>query len=137
MSQTHSARSWNAKFEEKKKYLSDYITDKCNSKETIKQRTTRGYAVMSQMTSLLNDIPLGKRRIQMGLTLRNTWFLNGCLINSEVWTGYSENDLKELEIIDNKILKKLNTSNTQISDTPKHTLKVSSSPTKCAQFCST
>ena len=89
------------------------------------------------MTSLLNDIPLGKRRIQMGLTLRNTWFLNGCLINSEVWTGYSENDLKELEIIDNKILKKLNTSNTQISDTPKHTLKVSSSPTKCAQFCST
>ena len=59
----------------------------------------------ASMLSLLNYIPLGRRRVQMGLTLRKAWFLNGCLFNSEVWNGYNHNDLNDLEIIDHKILR--------------------------------
>ena len=28
---------------------------------------------------------------------------NGCFVNSEVWTGYSDSDLKDLEVIDHDI----------------------------------
>ena len=101
----HKVHGEKMKHSKKEKYLGDFITEKANSKETIKQRTIRGHAVLSQMSSLLNDIPLGKRRIQMGLILRKAWFLNGCLFNSEVWSGYNHNDLNELEVIDHKILK--------------------------------
>ena len=57
------------------------------------------------MSSLLNDIPLGNNRVQMGLTLWKSWFLNGCLFNSEVWSGYIDNDLEKLKIIDHKIMR--------------------------------
>ena len=72
----------------KEKYLGEYITDKANSKETIKERIPRGYAVY-----LLNDIPLGRKRIEMGLDLRRAWFINGCFFNSKVWTGFHKSDI--------------------------------------------
>ena len=89
----------------KEKYLGDYITEKANSKDTIQDRKSRGNAILSQMTALLSDIPLGNRRIEAGLALRSAWFLNGCLFNSEVWSGFSPQDLHDLEVIDHKILK--------------------------------
>ena len=72
---------------EKEKYLGDFLTKDANSRETIKSRIIRGHAVLSQMTAFLNDIPLAKRRTEVGLTLRQAWFLSGCLFNSEVWSG--------------------------------------------------
>ena len=69
----------------KEKYLGDIVSEKGNSKETIEDRKSRGNAVLAQMTALLQDIPLGNRRVEAGLALRHSWFLNGCLFNSEVW----------------------------------------------------
>ena len=89
----------------KEKYLGDYITEKANSKDTIEDRKARGNAVLSSMTALLSDIPLGRRRIEAGLALRKAWFLNGCLFNSEVWIGFSPQDLHDLEVLDHKILR--------------------------------
>ena len=93
------------KHSDKEKYLGDYLTKEANSKETIKSRIIRGHAVLSQMTAFLNDIPLGKYRTEVGLTLRHAWFLNGCLFNSEVWSGYHKSDIDELEKIDRQILR--------------------------------
>ena len=31
--------------------------------------------------------------------------MNGCFFNSEVWNGFSSNDLKDLKLIDRKILR--------------------------------
>ena len=41
----------------------------------------------------------------MGLELRQAWFLNGVLFNSEVWIGTTEKDLDDLSVIDHKILR--------------------------------
>ena len=60
---------------------------------------------MSQMTAFLNDIPLGKYRTEVGLALRHVWFPNGCLISSEVWSGYHKSDFDELEKIDCQLLR--------------------------------
>ena len=81
---------------ENEKCLGDNITSKANSKDTNDARKSRGNAVLAQMTALLDDIPLGKRRTETGVILRNTWFLNGCLFNSEIWTGFSPHDVHAL-----------------------------------------
>ena len=57
------------------------------------------------MRAILQDIPLGVRRYEMGLTLRQAWFLNGTLYNSEVWCALSKSDLNVLEVLDQKILR--------------------------------
>jgi hypothetical protein len=93
------------KSSDKEKYLGDYITKYGNSKETIKERRTRGNAIVSEMRALLRDIPLGSFRTQIGLVLRQAWFLNGCLFNSEVWSGYIDSDLSDLVIIDHQIMR--------------------------------
>ena len=41
----------------------------------------------------------------MGMTLRQSWFINGTLFNSEVWSAFSENDIKVLNVLDRKILR--------------------------------
>ena len=44
-------------------------------------------------------------RTQIGIVLRKAWVVNGCFYNSEVWTGFTENDLHDLAIIDHQILR--------------------------------
>ena len=80
----HKVHSESMKNSDKEKYLGDFISKSANSKETIKSRNIRGNAVLSELRAILRDIPLGKRRTQVGLILRQAWFLNGCLFNSEV-----------------------------------------------------
>ena len=89
---------------EKEKYLGDFVSKNGNSKETIEARKTRGNACLSEIRAILRDIPLGNQRNQIGLLLRQAWFINGCFVNSEVWNGYTDNDLKDLEVIDHQIL---------------------------------
>ena len=89
---------------EKEKYLGDLLTNKANSKDTLEARKTRGYAILGNISALLKDVPMGNRRTQIGLDLRKSWFINSCLFNSEVWGGICETNLKDLNIIDHKIL---------------------------------
>ena len=87
------------------KYLGDYITKYANPKLTIQDRKRKGYGILSEISAILDDIPLGVKRCEIGLTLRQAWFINGCLYNSEVWHSVNNSDLKCLEIIDHKILR--------------------------------
>ena len=57
------------------------------------------------MRAILRDIPLGSKRTEIGLVLRQAWFLIGCFLNSEVWSGYSDRDLKDLKVIGHNILR--------------------------------
>ena len=74
------------------------------SKETICDRKTRGNAILEEMGAILKDNPLGNQRTQTSLVLRQAWFINACFVNSEVWNGYTDSDLKDLEVIDHDIL---------------------------------
>ena len=88
---------------EKEKYLGDYLTSLANPKATILDRKTKGYGILSEMSAILQDIPLGVKRYEIGLTLRQAWFLNGTLFNSEAWCAYSNSDLEVLKVLDRKI----------------------------------
>ena len=51
--------------------------------------------MLAQISAILQDILLGNKKNELGLILRKAWFLNGCLFNSEVWTGFTENDMSD------------------------------------------
>ena len=85
--------------------MGDYLTQFANPKATMQDRKEKGHGILSNMKALLDDIPLGSKRFEIGLTLRDSWFINGTLYNSEVWCSYSKNDLKLLEVLDRKIIR--------------------------------
>jgi hypothetical protein len=89
----------------KEKYLGDYVTSQGNSNETLITRKARAFAILSEIRALLQDIPLGSRRMEIGLALRDAWFVNGILYNSEVWGSYAVKHVDELEVIDHMILR--------------------------------
>ena len=97
----------NIKESEKEKYLGDYLTKHANPLATIQDRVQKGNGILSNIQAILEDIPLGSKRLEIGITLREAWFMNGTLYNSEVWCSYSNNDLKGLNILDRKILKSI------------------------------
>ena len=90
---------------DKEKYLGDFITKDAKSNATLVARKIRAYAILAEIRALLSEIPLGSRRMEIGLALREAWFVNGILFNSEVWGSYSEKHVEELMIIDHMILR--------------------------------
>ena len=89
------------------KYLGDMLNNNCKPNSTIAQRITRGYAIVGTIFAFLNDLPLGSKRIQVGLELRQSWLLNGILCNSEVWHSISKQSIENLEAIDKYLLRGL------------------------------
>ena len=59
----------------KEKYLGDYITSSGNNKENITERVNKGYAIISEINNILNEIPLGRYRVDIGLRLRQAMFI--------------------------------------------------------------
>ena len=87
------------------KTLPKKITEAANAEETVKERKRKGNGILAELTTLLNDIPLGNKRTRVGLELWHAMFLNGALFNSETWTGLIQKDISQLEVIDHKILR--------------------------------
>ena len=89
------------------KYLGDMINDNGRPNSTILKRITRGYAIVGTIFAFLNDLPLGNKRIQVGLELRQAWLKNGILFNSEVWHSVSNTQIENLMAIDKYLLRGL------------------------------
>ena len=60
--------------------------------------------MFAEIRAILNDVPLGKYRMQVGLRLRKAMFVNGVLFNSEVWSKLSATDLTMLATVDHKLM---------------------------------
>ena len=85
---------------EKEKNLGEFITIYANPKTTIEDRKRKGYGILSEITAILNDVPLGSKRFEMGMTLKQAWLINGTLYNSEVWCAFSKADIEVVEVLD-------------------------------------
>ena len=86
------------------KYLGDTGHESGKASYNIIERRSKGYAAFAEIRAILEDVPLGKYRIQIGLQLRQAIFINGVLVNSEVWHGVKPTDLEILIKIDHQIL---------------------------------
>ena len=58
-------------------------------RSTIEERKNRGYGIVSEILAIIEEIPLGKYRMEIGLKLRQAMLLNGMLFNSEAWHSSS------------------------------------------------
>ena len=71
------------KSSDQERYLGDQINRTGKIKVTIEERVAKGYGIVSEINAILDEIPLGTYRTEMGLILRQAMFVNGTLYNSE------------------------------------------------------
>ena len=102
--EVHQEKMKNSK---KEKYLGDFVSSNGKIRVTIEERKSKALAMVSEITAILDDIPLGKYKMEIGLKLRQAMFINGVLFNSEAWHGVTEADIKILEQIDEYLLRSL------------------------------
>ena len=87
------------------KYLGYVIDEKDSIKATIENQKSKGQGIVSEIQSFLDEIPLGKHTVTIGLKLREVMLLNGILFNSEARHGVTKKHIKSLEVIDQQLLK--------------------------------
>ena len=91
----------------REKYLGDYVTAVGNNKENITERVNKGYAIISEVNNILNEIPLGRYKVDIGLKLRQAMFISATLFNSEAWHNITVSDICRLEKVDESLLRKI------------------------------
>ena len=62
---------------------------------------------MNDIIVILYEIPLGRFKMEIGLKLRQAMLLNGILYNSEAWHSVTEVELRQLETVDEHLLRAL------------------------------
>ena len=70
---------------EEEKYLGDQINRSAKNASTILKRRAKGFGIVSDIILILDIIPDSKRRIEIGLFLRQAWFANAMPVNMEAW----------------------------------------------------
>ena len=89
------------------RYLGDQIRNDAKVKATIDDRVGKGYGIVTEINTILEEIPLGRYRVEIGLKLREAMLINGLLFNSEAWHSVEKDDIKRLEKIDELLLRSL------------------------------
>ena len=90
----HDSRMKNSKQE---KYLGDQLNHTGKIKETIDEKVSKGFGIVNEILALIEEFPLGKYRLEVGLKLRQAMLINGICFNSEAWLSVSKDDVKALE----------------------------------------
>ena len=100
----------------KAKYLGDLIMDNGKMKETLADRKRKAMGMISEVNTILEEIPLGKRHVETGLILRQTMFLNALLLNSEAWNHLTQTEVNSLESLDHILLSNILTGRQKTSN---------------------
>ena len=66
----------------REKYLGDVIDNTGNIRATIEDRKNRGYALATEIMAILEEIPLGRYTMEIGLQLRQAMLINRMLFYS-------------------------------------------------------
>ena len=90
---------------ESQKYLGDILNKNGSIQETIDRRKSKGDGIVSEIPSIINEIPLGKHKVEVALRLREAMLVNGILFNSEAWHGLTNAHIVKLESVDEALLR--------------------------------
>ena len=89
------------------KYLGDIVDRSGKIRATIEERKSKGYAIVAEILAILDEIPLGQYKMEIGLKLRQAMLINGVLFNSEAWHDVTNKEIKLLESVDEHLLRSL------------------------------
>ena len=89
------------------KYIGDIISDDGKNTANIAARKAKWFGIAGDILAILNAIPFGKYQTEAGIYMRNGMLINGMLTNSEIWYGITTDELKQLESVDEYLLRKI------------------------------
>ena len=89
------------------KFLGDMVNEKGDNKDLIADRVKKGKAVIVNCMSLCSEITMGTHYVKAALTLYNSVFVSTLLFNCQAWTNLLKDDVKKLETIQLKYLKRI------------------------------
>ena len=92
---------------DEEKYLGDQINKYAKHGSTISKRRARGFGIISDIIQIIDSIPDGRRRVQIGLHLRQSWFIDSLFVNIEVWHNVNQKDIDSLIDLDKYLMKKI------------------------------
>ena len=87
------------------KYLGDIIHQNSKVTANLASRLVKAVASFSVIRAILEDIPLGTYKVQVGLELRQALFVNSVLFNCETWHSITDSDMKDIVLIDHQLLR--------------------------------
>ena len=70
-------------------------------------RRARGFGIISDIMQIVEHIKDSKRRIKVGLHLRQAWFINSLLVNVEDWHNVLKKDTDIFINLDKNLMKKI------------------------------
>ena len=88
-------------------YLGDLLQHDGKNNLNITERLKRGDAAINHICNMLNDLCLGDYYFEAAGVLRNSLLLSTLLSNSESWYNLTKKDIKDLESIDVKYMRRV------------------------------
>ena len=89
------------------KYLGDILSSDGKNAKNIADRKSRGHGIVNQIMSMLEGICFGKFYFEVAMTLRESLLMSSLLTNSESWYNLTLTDIRELESVDEILLRKV------------------------------
>ena len=89
------------------KYLGDQINKYAKHGSTISKRRAMGFDIISDIIQIIDCIPDWRRRVQIGLHLRQSWFINSLFVNIEAWHNVLQKDIDSFINLDKYLMKKI------------------------------
>ncbi len=88
------------------KYLGDIFNSKGNNEDLMDDRVKRGTASMVSIQGFMREICLGVHALGVYLLLYRAIFLQSILFNSQAWSNITDTDIKKLNVLQLKFLKR-------------------------------
>ena len=92
----------------------DQINRSAIHASTISKRRAKGFSIVSDIMPILDIIPDSKRRIKMGLLLRQAWFVNAMLVKMEAWHNVLIKDTNVFTKLDHHLMNKIIGSHSKV-----------------------
>ena len=96
-------------------YVGDILNSEGSYNDTIEDRKNRAVGISNQIMTIVSSLSLGMYHFQICFLLREAMFLNSLLINVEVWTGVSDQQINVLHKCDVNLMLKFYSSPRTVS----------------------
>ena len=75
--------------------------------KNILSRRNKGIALINEINTILSEMMLGDEHFEVSVLLRNAILASSLLFNSETWYNISKSDIKMLESVDERYMRKI------------------------------
>ena len=98
------------------KYLGQIISNDGSNVKNVAFRAGKGTGMVNIVENIIKNVPGGKYHFEIAVILRNAYLISSMLSCSEVWYSVTEGDLRKLEQVDEKLLRKILNCSFQVTN---------------------